>query len=353
MRPLVLALSLTLSAVSLASVGRAQEAPTLAEVEAAYAGVDFERTRSLAREVLARGTSEPADTLGLYTLLGISAAALGEDDAARSAFRVAVALEPNGRIDKNLSPKLRGPYLEARGALGTQGELRPLSASLRRDGKRVRFELDDPANVVQSAELAFTDGSGTWQHVKLPRQRQSLVPGNAAPGELEYALVLRDEFGNVLFRRGSETTPEALDAAVDTSVPARAVPRASDPFSPPVTGERVNQTPYYILAGTLAAGGLAAAGVGAYFHVRREDLANEWNGASCERGGASRGTQCADVDDRRARAQALSIGLYAGGGALLAGSLVTLLLTPSRTRERSSAVACDLAPLGATCSARF
>jgi hypothetical protein len=32
---------------------------------------------------------------------------------------------------------------------------------------------------------------------------------------------------------------------------------------------------------------------------------------------------------------------------------VTLLLTPSRARERRAAVTCDLASLGAGCTARF
>jgi hypothetical protein len=240
-RSFALALCLTLALPLSARPAHAEAAPRIADVEAAYAEVDFERTRSLAREVLSRGKSEPRETLALYTLLGISAAALGEDDTARGAFRVAVALDPNARIDKNLSPKIRGPYLEARGSLGTRGELRALEAELWRDEKkRVRFTLHDPANVVQRAELAYMDGFNTWQQVKLPLEREGIVPGNPAKATLEYALVLRDEFGNVLFRRGSETTPATLAAAGATASTTR---RSSDPFSPPVAGERVNQTP--------------------------------------------------------------------------------------------------------------
>jgi hypothetical protein len=348
-----LALCLTFALMAPIRSAHAEAAPTIAEVEGAYAEVDFERTRSLAREVLALGKSEPTETLGLYTLLGISAAALGEEDTARRAFRVAIALDPNARIEKNLSPKIRGPYLEARGSLGTQGELRALAAEIWRDGKRVRFALHDPANVVRRAELGYIDGFGTWQQVKLPPQREGVVPGNATKAALEYALVLRDEFGNVLFRRGSETTPATLAAAAAAAAAASTPSRSSDPFAAPVTGERVNQTPYHVVAGVLAASGLAAAGLGAYFHVQREELAREWNGASCERGGASRKAQCAEVDDRRARAQTLGIGLYTTGGALLVGSVVTLLLTPSHARARRAAVTCDLAALTAGCIARF
>lgn len=350
---LALALSLTLAATLYGRATHAQEATTLAAVEAAYAEVDFERTRTLAREVLTRGGNEPPATLSLYTLLGIASAALGEDDAARSAFRVAITLDPSGRIDKNLSPKIRGPYLEARGALGTQGEVRPLSASVRRDGKRVRFEIEDAASAVKSAELAFKNEVGAWEHLKLPIERRGIAQGAPELGAFEYMLTLLDEHGNVLFRRGTETAPETLSGATDAKATSSTAPRSSDPFQPPAEGEPVNQTPYYVLSGVLAATGLAAAGVGAYFHVQREDLAEEWNGAACERGGASRGAQCADVDDRRARAQTLSVGLYAGGGALLVGSVVTLLLTPSRTRERHTALACDVSPFGARCAGRF
>lgn len=350
---LALALSLTLAATMLGREAHAQGAATLAEVEAAYAEVDFERTRTLAREVLARGGNEPPATLSLYTLLGISSAALGEDDTARGAFRVAITLDPSGRIDKNLSPKIRGPYLEARGSLGTQGEVRPLSASVRRDGKRLRFEIDDAASAVKSAELAFKNEVGAWEHLKLPIERRGVAQGAPELGEFDYALTLLDEHGNVLFRRGTETTPETLTAANEAKPASTTAPRSTDPFQPPAEGEPVNQTPYYVLSGVLAATGVAAAGVGAYFHVQREDRARDWNSARCERGGASRGSQCADVDDRRSRAQALSIGLYAGGGALLVGSVVTLLLTPSRTRERHAGLACDVSPFGASCAGRF
>jgi hypothetical protein len=73
--------------------------------------------------------------------------------------------------------------------------------------------------------------------------------------------------------------------------------------------------------------------------------------------GASRGEQCADVDDRRQTAQALALGFYAGGGALLVGSLVTLLLAPSGAPapSRRATLPCTpgVAPLGAACTLSF
>ena len=92
----------------------ADERATLERAEAAYAAVDFETARTESRAALAAGGHEPTDTLRLYTLLGISASALGDEDAARAAFRRVVALDPALRLDKSLSPKIRSPFLEFR-----------------------------------------------------------------------------------------------------------------------------------------------------------------------------------------------------------------------------------------------
>ncbi len=78
----------------------------------------------------------------------------------------------------------------------------------------------------------------------------------------------------------------------------------------------------------LAGLGVVAAGAGVVFHLEREDRAKEWNGVGCEEPGSSRTEQCAGVDEDRKRAENLAIGLYAGGGALLVSSLVTLLVAP-------------------------
>ena len=141
-----------------------------------------------------------------------------------------------------------------------------------------------------------------------------VVPDAAHPWQatvnasrVEYTLVIRDEHGNALYRRGSSERPGVILLPGDHG---SAGPSGDAPPSP---------GGYYLTAGILAGAGFAAAGVGAYFTVRREQAAHEWNSASCEQPGATRGEQCADVDQRRATAEHLALGFYVGSGALPRG----------------------------------
>src|SRR5262245_51490176 len=118
---LTFALGLGLSLVLASATARAEEQSPLARAEAAYVAVDFESTQSLAKDALVAGGNDPTSTLRIYTLLGISAAAMGDEAAAREAFRQVVALDPLGHLDKTLSPKIRSPYLDVRGEVTARG----------------------------------------------------------------------------------------------------------------------------------------------------------------------------------------------------------------------------------------
>lgn len=96
--------------------------------------------------------------------------------------------------------------------------------------------------------------------------------------------------------------------------------------------------------------------MGAYFTVQREQAAKEWNGLKCETPGASRGEQCADVDARRKTAEHVAIGLYATAGALVAASIVALLVAPSAPAKAAQIrlpYVPGVAPLGAACTLSF
>ncbi|HEV8549042.1 MAG TPA: hypothetical protein VGQ57_08440 [Polyangiaceae bacterium] len=344
LRHRVVLLALAVAVVGHAPTLHAEEAPTLARAEAAYLEVDFESTERLSAGALEAGGNEPADTLRLYTLLGISASALGDETAARDAFRHVVALDPNGHLDKSLSPKVRAPYLEVRGQLSARGEIAALEAHLAREGGTQRIALTDPAGIGHGIDVLYrSKAEAEFATLRLAPGKLELPATTAAGPRLEYALAVYDEHKNVLYRRGSEQAPATL-ALVE---PGLATPRAEP--GPTTSG-------YYVAAGILAGAGLAAAGVGVYFTAQREEAAHEWNGASCEKPGSTRGQQCADVNARRETAEHLAIGFYAGAGALVVGSVVTLLLAPSSSaRSRRAALPClpGVAPLGAACSLSF
>lgn len=338
----VLAFALTL----LATPRLHAEEATLARAEAAYLDVDFESTKALAHDALHAGGHEAADTLRLYTLLGIASSALGEDDAAREAFSRVIALDPQGHLDKTLSPKLRAPYLEVRGQLMARGDLPALDGRVTNDTGALRLEVVDPTAIGRAIEVSYrAERSASFTTVKLLTAPAKLGPAPKGAARLEYVVVVRDEYGNVVFRRGTEHEPAVLALG-----PREHASEAGKGENGP------NPRGYHLAAGILGGVGLAAAGVGAYFSVQREQAAKEWNGSKCEQPGASRGEQCADVDSRRKTAEHVAIGLYATGGALVAASIVTLLVAPSAPEKAARIrLPCvpGVAPLGAACTLSF
>jgi hypothetical protein len=336
--------SLTLAlACSIPTLASARDS-SLAEAERAYSAVDFSQTFERAEAALAEGAHSPRETARLYLLLGISAAALDKEDEARRAFGVVIVLDPDVKLEQSLSPKIRAPYLEARGAFA--GSTR-LQAALSVDSGALAIALSGSLEPVRSVELAVRPKGSLDYRVERfePAAELSFAPpGN--PAEVEVALRLVDEHDNSLFEFGSRATPRSL-------VLRRATERAAS-APPAAPQESVNRTPYHVTAALLAGLGVAAAGAGVVFHLEREDLAEKWNGVGCEEPGSSRAEQCASVDDDRKRAENLAIGLYAGGGALLVSSFVTLLVAPhdpprqgaSSVRANASASGFDLSYAG-------
>ena len=127
----------------LTAAGAEGSAP-LADAEAAYAEVDYEATQRLASAALTRGHNSSATTLRLLVLLGIAAAALDQPELARSSFRKALANDPNLKLDQQLSPKLRGPYLEAKGELARLPGSEALAVELEADGRSLQLQFKDP-----------------------------------------------------------------------------------------------------------------------------------------------------------------------------------------------------------------
>jgi hypothetical protein len=93
---------------------------------------------------------------------------------------------------------------------------------------------------------------------------------------------------------------------------------------------------------------------GVVFNVKREQAAHEWNGPSCENPGRTRQQQCESVDSRIQSDERLAVGFYAGGAALLAGSVISLLAgRPPAPTERATALGCRFVGTGISCLGQF
>jgi len=322
----------------------------LAAAEQAYQEVDFATMHEEATRALARGGATRDETARLYVLAGISSAALGEDEEAKRAFIVALGVDPTLKLDRNLSPKIRGPYLEAQGYWGAHLERLGLEARVATDGENLTIGLVDPAHLTARVTLqARAVGTTTYEGSGADAARvvRFSLPKDAPDRGLEYFAVALDAHQNVLAELGSEMDPRGAPAVAPTSARKSAVaePQTSRPRS-------------YLLPAALGAAGLVAAGVGVVFHVERESAAQEWNGPHCEQPGATRLQQCADVDSRRRFDQGMAIGAYSAAGLLLAGSAVALVLGRRPSAEapppsRTGLTSCAVAGPALTCVGRF
>jgi hypothetical protein len=321
----------------------ASTSSALAAAEHAYQDVDFPAAREQAQRALEAGEATPEQTARLHVLLGISAAALGDTDDAKQHFIAALAVNPALRLDRNLSPKIRGPYLEAQGYWSAAGERLALRATRASDGTHLVVRLEDPSSLVSKLELrlgavgAQERSSFTLEPTAVTR---FAVPESQREHDYEYVLRALDRYGNVLSERGSDADPVLVqhDAASSSENDATSGGRS------------------YFLPAALAVTGLGALATGVVFNVKREQAAHEWNGPSCENPGSTRQQQCQAVDSRIQSAERLAVGFYAGGGALLAGSFISLLAgrspEPAPT-ERASALGCSLVGPGVACSGSF
>jgi hypothetical protein len=336
----LVALGLSLSAPAFAAEKHANAG--LAAAERAYQAVDFPGTREQAQHTLEAGGATPQQTARLHVLLGISAAALGDVDDAKQHFVAALAVDPRLRLDKSLSPKIRDPYLEARGYWSAAGERLGLRASPTNDRTHLVARLQDPASLVSDLQLRL-NATGSREITELTleptAETRFAVPARLREHDYEYVLRALDRYGNVISECGSDADPElvrqgAHDAARSEGARGRS----------------------YLLPVALAVTGLGAVAAGVVFNVKREQAAHEWNGPGCENPGSTRQQQCESVDSRIQSDERLTIGFYAGGGALIAGSVIALLAgrpAPAPTERASAAVGCSILGPGVSCLGHF
>lgn len=337
----VLALS-GLLALGLAAGGaQARDADPLLAAERAYGAVDFETQRAEALRALEAGDSDPGRLARIYRLLGIAHAALGEPERAKLAFMRLLALDSSVELEHVLSPRLRTPYMEARGYWDVTSTRLGVEVSREASSGSLGLTLHDPLGMVARVRVrsAGSEPQVLWEAGPEPRLR---VPSAALAeyADVSLAVELLDSYANLLATR------------VVAALPARRV--VNTPPEPP----RAPEPPSLALPLVLAGSGLVALGIGATAHVARERSADEWNGSGCEQPGlGTRAQQCADVNGSRRSAEQVAIIAYGAGGVLLAGSVATYLLSSAHRREvpASPGLACGggPTPLGLSCSTHF
>lgn len=247
----LLSLSVVLLVASPAAAQPRRATSPLDQAEAAYADVDFETTLSAAQSAIDSGALDPAQLARAYELLGVAAVALGDANAARDCFERMLVIDPARELDDTVPPRLRAPFLEARGRVREGG----LSAevTLVRAPPALRVALSDSYEMVQNVRLHMrAAGTAAYQDFEAGYGEEILAPFDpAAEGQVEYWLEVLDPRGNRLIVVGSAFEPNVLGTA-PTPI--------EGPATPPPSGPSIVEEPvFWIIIGSVV---LVGAGVG-------------------------------------------------------------------------------------------
>jgi len=126
----------------------------LADAQQRLDEMDFAGALQLAAQVLESPTAGPADLVDAYRIRGLCLAATGDGEAARTAFRKALSIDPELSLSTDTSPKLSAPFYQAK---AIARELQPIRLQhdrtgprSGRPGQRLRVRLEaDPLRLVR------------------------------------------------------------------------------------------------------------------------------------------------------------------------------------------------------------
>jgi hypothetical protein len=319
-------------------------ADPLAQAEAAYARIEFGDAARFAKAALAAGGHTRAQMIRIYFLLGVSAAAEGQDEEAIGAFKLLLTIDPGTKVDRGLSPKLQGPILEARGAAPA-----PLDCDATFDRKRgtLRVAIRDPPGMSRTLVVrSRLAGAATFSESRAPSAASVdiAIPGAVGAEHLEYYYQLLDAHQNHVFEKGSEAAPEIFQRT------------AAGPSEGATSGRKI-PTRFLVVGIIGEVLGVAAVGAGIGVYFVGKDAADRWNNDSiCLANGMSRSANCSGDLSTAQTAQAGAIATFAIGGAFIVASSVLLMAAPRVPREQLTArLSCGAGPgiVGIACGGRF
>mgnify|MGYP003677154327 CR=1 FL=1 len=179
----------------------------LREAEAAYGEIDFERALEEATAALEEGGYSPRDLARIYELIGMAAAANDENERSRDAYIRLLALTPEAEVDTNLAPRLRSPFMEAKGYWASRTDVLALEARFVEARHLLRVELVDPLGMATDI-IVRSRAAGTVEYEEQNNIASASVSVNMPEvAQIEYLVEVLDEHGNRIVVLGSEDEP--------------------------------------------------------------------------------------------------------------------------------------------------
>jgi hypothetical protein len=207
---LLFALALSLVLASRAS---AQSGPELLQAaDEAYSDVELESARANASQAIQVGGLSPTELVHAYQLVGVSASALGDTTAAREAFVMMVSIDPDVRLDDTVPPRLRAPFLEARGQVSAHSRM-SAEVTLARAYGALRIALTDPLELVNTVRVhTRVEGQVEFATAEYDPDDEIMAraAGASSADRMEYWLECLDAHGNQLLLVGTEYEPHVV-----------------------------------------------------------------------------------------------------------------------------------------------
>jgi len=277
-RAKVFVILLTCSAQLAASVSFAQSASSagaassaddeLGEAEKLIANVDFEGAIPVLERASKRNGLTHDQLTRLYRNLATAHAVVGHATVARDTFVKLIAIDPDFKIDQNMSPRVKAPYFEARGAWSAQSSKPGIDAVAqvhRSSESRIVVTLRDPTHLANRVVVGYHweggDAFTTKSSAATPTTTVVVPPPKDKATYLEIYAQGLDSNDGVLFESGNATKPIVIEAppaapqGATSGVAGSESDRSKSVFASPV---------FWIVAGAVIVGGAAAA----YFIAR-------------------------------------------------------------------------------------
>jgi len=244
----------------------------LADAERLVANVDFEGAIPVLERISKRPGLTHEQLIRLYRNLATAHAVVGHTNVSRDLFVKLIAIEPDFKIDQNMSPRVKGPYFEARGSWSAQSIKPGIEATAqvhRTSDSRLVVTLRDPTRLASRVVVGYHwEGSDPFvikSSAAVATTTVVVPPPNEKSTYIEIFAQALDANDGVLFESGSAAKPIVIEAPA--SAPAGAIGTAGNGegdhksiFASPV---------FWVVAAAVVAGGV----VGAYFLARPNNAA--------------------------------------------------------------------------------
>ncbi|HEU5056126.1 MAG TPA: hypothetical protein VFU21_06360, partial [Kofleriaceae bacterium] len=263
--------------------------------------------------------------------------AMGRADAAETAFRRLLALDPSVELPSGSSPKLTAPFAAAREFLAG----RRIAVECRRSGAAAATLVvqSDPVDLVAGARLTSASGEPVGEDARGQARIALAIPGSAEAG----GCAALDRHGNVLAR--AELTEAPADPGDAGTAAAESGPVVSR--GPAERADRPLYARWWLYAGL----GAAAGGVALYYGLELRSAQDDLEALQQEMTQADHDVTYPDflaIKDRGdSAARNANIALVVTGvfAAVSGGLLVHQLVTDGRESDAEETPAVSAGPL--------